>query len=332
MSYSQPAAARALLERFRERRVLVVGDLMLDRFVWGEVSRISPEAPVPVVRVRTETEHLGGAANVAANIRALGGRATIAGLIGGDAAGERLARSLDEAGVERILVTDSERATTMKTRVLARSQQVVRVDHETDAIAGGRIASQLAAAILGALDAADAVVISDYDKGVVGRELLATILPRARQLGRPVVVDPKIAHFPFYEPVTVLTPNQAEAARATAMEIRSDEDCLTSARAILDRLDTQAVLLTRGERGMLLVERGRDPLHIPAVAREVYDVTGAGDTVVAVLALSLAAGAKLAEAAILANHAAGIVVGKVGTATVAPEELLVRLDPMAAPR
>lgn len=322
MSDSDGARASALLARFGERRILIVGDLMLDRFLWGDVSRISPEAPVPVVRVRTETEHLGGAANVAANVRALGGKARVAGLVGGDPGAERLAAALDRSGIERFVVSDPERATTMKTRVIARSQQVVRVDRESDALAGGAIATRLIDTVLDSIEGSDALVISDYDKGVIGRELLAAVLPRARELGKPVVVDPKISHFPFYQPVTVLTPNQAEAARATAMEIRSDADCLTSAHAILERLDTRAVLVTRGERGMLLVERGRDPRHIPAVAREVYDVTGAGDTVVAVLALCLAAGAELAEAAILANQAGGIVVGKVGTATVAAEELV----------
>lgn len=331
MSDPDPLRARALLERFGDKRILIVGDLMLDRFLWGDVSRISPEAPVPVVRVRTETEHLGGAANVAANVRALGGQARIAGLVGGDPGGERLAAALERAGIDRILVTDAQRATTMKTRVVARSQQVVRVDRESETVAAGPIAAQLTAAVLHALESADAVVVSDYDKGVIGRELLAAILPRARQLGRPVIVDPKISHFPFYQPVTVLTPNQGEAARATAMEIRSDEDCLTAARTILDRLDARAVLITRGERGMLLVERGGQPRTIAAVAREVYDVTGAGDTVVAVLALCLAAGAELAEAALYANHAAGLVVGKVGTATVAPDELLDRLGQGARP-
>ena len=317
--------AQDIVSAFRGRRVLVVGDVMLDRFIWGDVDRISPEAPVPVVRVRRETVHLGGAANVAANLAALGARATLAGVVGDDPAAEQIRAALSEAGIDPRLVEDPARPTTVKTRVIARAQQVVRVDRENDGVVAGPSLDRLRARILDEIKTAEAVVVSDYDKGVLSRDLLGAILPEARALGLPLVVDPKISHFAHYQPATVLTPNQAEAARATAMEIRTDEDCLASARTILDRLDTRAVLVTRGERGMLLLERGESPRFIPAVAREVYDVTGAGDTVVAVLALALAARASLVEAAVLANHAGGIVVGKVGTATLGPEEFLDRL-------
>lgn len=318
--------AGQIVSAFSGRRVLVVGDVMLDRFMWGDVDRISPEAPVPVVRVRRETVHLGGAANVAANLAALGARVSIAGVVGPDAAWEQIQKALSEASIDSHLVEDAGRVTTVKTRVIARAQQVVRVDRESEGLVAGSSLERLRANVLLGMKTAHAVVVSDYEKGVVGRDLLGSILPDARARGIPIVVDPKISHFTSYQPVTVVTPNQGEAARAVSMEIRSDEDCLAAARAILDRLDTQAVLVTRGERGMLLLERGEPPCFIPAVAREVYDVTGAGDTVVAVLALALATRATLLEAAILANHAGGIVVGKVGTATVGPDELLGRLQ------
>jgi D-beta-D-heptose 7-phosphate kinase/D-beta-D-heptose 1-phosphate adenosyltransferase len=306
---------------FAGRRVLVVGDVMMDRFIWGDVHRISPEAPVPVVKVRRESVHLGGAANVTANLAALGARPALIGLVGVDAAAGQLTEALAVAGVATRLIADPDRVTTVKTRVVARSQQVVRVDREGDGVVTGTLLSRLVDECLAALSEADAVVVSDYDKGVIGREILARMLPAARQRRVPVVVDPKISHFGFYQPVTVVTPNESEAARATATEIRSDEDCLVAARSILSRLDARGVLITRGERGMLLLERDAAPLWIAATAREVYDVTGAGDTVVAVLALALAAGAGMAEASVLANLGGGIVVGKVGTAALTVDEL-----------
>ncbi len=322
MTESHGDCAARIVGRFRGRRVLVVGDPMLDRFVWGEVSRISPEAPVPVVKVERETIHLGGAANVAANLADLGASSCVVGVTGRDSGAEQLRAALTAAGVDGRLVEDSGRVTTLKTRVLARAQQVVRVDREFDAPVAGAILEELIACALDELERAEAVVVSDYDKGVVTRDLLRAVLPAARGKGLPVVVDPKIPHFAEYQPITVLTPNQSEAARATATEIRCDADCLAAARAILDRLDTRAVLVTRGERGMLLLERRAEPVWISASAREVYDVTGAGDTVVAVLALALACQSRLDEAALLANLAGGIVVGKVGTATVDPDELI----------
>jgi len=325
VSLAAQESARRLVAGFRGRRILVVGDVMLDRFIWGDVDRISPEAPVPVVRVRRETAHLGGAANVAENLAQLGAQVSIVGVIGSDAPAEQIRAMLRAAAIGERLVQDGERTTTVKTRVIARAQQVVRVDRESEGVIAGALQEQLTAGILEGLESAQALVLSDYDKGVVGPHLLRAVLPAARRRGVPVVVDPKISHFRHYQPITVLTPNQGEAARAAAMEIRSDEDCLAAARTIMERLDTQAVLVTRGERGMLLLERGGTPRYIPAVAREVYDVTGAGDTVVALLALTLAAGASMLEAAMLANHAGGIVVGKVGTATVTPEEILDRL-------
>jgi D-beta-D-heptose 7-phosphate kinase/D-beta-D-heptose 1-phosphate adenosyltransferase len=320
---------RAVLDAFAGRRVAVVGDVMLDRFVWGSVSRISPEAPVPVVRVERENDHLGGAANVAANITSLGGRAILLSSVGDDAAGERLAAAAAAAGVDGRFVRDPSRSTTVKTRVIARSQQVVRVDRETEDALPAASRDALARLVSEALAEADTLVLSDYDKGVFSRELLAVILPEAHRRGLPVVVDPKLTFFDAFQPVTIITPNQAEAARAAAMEVRTDEDCLVAARRILERLRTRAVLVTRGERGVLLLERGEEPTFVPAVALEVFDVTGAGDTVASVVALSLAAGASLLEAAVIANHAGGVVVAKVGTATLSPAEILEHLEKTA---
>lgn len=303
------------------RRVLVVGDVMLDRFVWGEVERISPEAPVPIVRVVRETHRLGGAANVAANLAALGARPRVAGFVGADAAGEQIASMLTADGVGPLLLTVANRGTTVKTRIIARAQQVVRVDREDlEPIAEERV-RDLTGAVVSALSDFDALVVSDYNKGTAAAPLLSAALKEARRRGLPVVVDPKLPDFSRYQPATVITPNQAEASRAVGLDIRTDDDCWAAARAILERIDTESVLVTRGERGMLLVERDAPPVPIEAAAKEVYDVTGAGDTVVAVLALALAAGRSLLESSRAANLGAGIVVGKVGTATLSLAEL-----------
>jgi D-beta-D-heptose 7-phosphate kinase/D-beta-D-heptose 1-phosphate adenosyltransferase len=320
-------AFRKIQERSDPPRVLVVGDLMLDRFVWGEVGRISPEAPVPVVRVRRETVDLGGAANVAANLRSLGAKVAVTGVLGRDPDGERLRAGLDEAGIESRLIEVRGRATTVKTRIVARAQQVVRVDREDDDRLESEAVESVIREVREALPDADALVVSDYDKGAVSRRLLESVLPEARNRRLPVVVDPKPRNFFHCQPATVVSPNEAEAARAVATEVRTDEDCVAAAGEILDRLDVGAVLVTRGERGMLLVERGREPTFIAAAAREVYDVTGAGDTVVAVLAMALGAGATLEEAARLANFAAAGVVAKVGTALATLEEIRAELGP-----
>ena len=320
-------ALTRIVHRTEPPRVLVVGDVMLDRFVWGDVARISPEAPVPVVRVGRETESLGGAANVAVNLRSLGARTAIVGIVGSDPAGDRVRAILEELDVEDRLLHNPRRTTTVKTRIVARAQQVVRVDREDDAALDADDAERLGESIREALPSVDAVVVSDYDKGALDGRLLASVLPEAAGLGVPVVIDPKLRNFAAYQPATVVTPNQDEASRATATEVRTDDDCVAAARTILERLETAAVLITRGSRGMLLLERGGEPDLIPALAREVYDVTGAGDTVSAVLGVALASGATLAEGARLANFGAARVVGKVGTACVTLEELRAELEP-----
>jgi D-glycero-beta-D-manno-heptose-7-phosphate kinase len=327
MALGRDAAAR-LLKQIRGRRVLVAGDVMLDEFLWGSVSRISPEAPVPVVKVTRQSFHLGGAGNVASNVRALGGEAVVVGVVGRDAAGERVHAALAEAGVEDgLAVADGGRPTTVKTRIIAHHQQVVRADRELADDVPARVEAALLDRVRAALPSCGAVVLSDYQKGVITARFMKGLLALARGRGVPVLVDPKVAHLALYRKVTVVTPNQLEAEQAAGRTIRSDEDLHAVGRRILRLLGCEAVLVTRGEHGMALFPREGRPSLIPTAAREVFDVTGAGDTVIATLALGLTTGAPLAQAARLANYAAGVVVGKVGTATASPDEVLAALGP-----
>ncbi len=322
--------ARDIVDRFRDLPILVIGDLMLDRFIVGSVTRISPEAPVPIVRFESEHLRLGGAANVANNVAALGGRVELIGLIGADAAGERLCEQLGAAGIDVDgLVRDPARPTTEKVRVVTeRNQQVARIDYERDADCCGVVERAIVERASQARRGAKAILVSDYLKGVVTRPVVASLLashdddPAALRV--PVIVDPKIPHLSCYAGATLVTPNHHEAETATHMRIRTDEDAREAGRAFRAAARCDAALITRGEHGMWL--SGSVEGTIPAVAREVADVTGAGDTVAAALALALAAGASLAEAAVIANHAAGIVVGKFGPATVTPDELRASLD------
>lgn len=319
--------ALEILDRFTGRRLLVPGDLMLDEFIWGEVRRISPEAPVPVVEVRRESWHLGGAGNVVSNLAALGAQAVPIGVIGDDAAAARLREQLAARDIESDgLICDAARPTTLKTRIVAHSQQMVRADRESRAPVSPEIESAVIAVFNQLIAAADAVVVSDYDKGLLTPRVLQSILAAAAQARKPVCLDPKIRNFAHYRPVTVITPNQAEAERATGLEITDEKSLLAAAQRIREMLECPHVLITRGEHGLSLLSENNSLLHIPTVAREVYDVTGAGDTVIATLALAIAAGAQVAEAAVIANHAAGIVVGKVGTATASRAELATALQ------
>jgi len=319
-----PAArAAALLDAMRGRRVLVLGDVMLDEFLWGRVSRISPEAPVPVVQVTRQSFHLGGAGNVAANVRSLGGTAVLAGVVGRDAAGARVSEALAAAGVEsRLVDLGRERPTTVKTRIVAHGQQVVRADREDASDAPPHAEAALLESIRSELPSCAALVVSDYEKGVVTASLLRRVLRLARRRRVPVLVDPKVRHFRLYRGATVVTPNQLETEQATGLPLDGAPGLHAAGRRVLSLLSCRAVLVTRGEHGMSLFERGRPPLHVPTAAREVFDVTGAGDSVIATMALALAAGASLVEAAVLANCAAGVVVGKLGTAQATPEEVL----------
>jgi D-beta-D-heptose 7-phosphate kinase/D-beta-D-heptose 1-phosphate adenosyltransferase len=295
---------------------------MLDEYVWGTVSRISPEAPVPVVAVRSESLKIGGAGNVAANIAALDGVAEIVGVVGPDAAAERLTQELTRAGVKADgLVVDGARPTTIKSRVVAGSQHVVRFDRESDAPLPLAVRRQVLRQVRARLPQADVLLISDYAKGVVGAGLVREVLALAARTQTPVAVDPKVQHVPLFRGVTVIAPNHHEAAAAARILVRDEADLLRVGQTLLRRLRARAVLITRGEAGMSLFEAARPVTHIPTFAREVYDVTGAGDTVMAVLALALAAGAPLRAAAVLANYGAGVVVGKRGTATVGRAEL-----------
>jgi len=310
--------ARDLVGRFADLPVLVVGDVMLDRFVVGRVTRISPEAPVPIVRFESEHTRLGGAANVAHNIAVLGGRASLVGIVGKDAAAATLRAQLDAAGIDAGgLVEDAARPTTEKVRVVTeRNQQVARIDYERDTDAGGEIERALVAQVARLAGSARALLVSDYLKGTITRPVIEALLRGAK----PLIVDPKIPHLACYAGATLVTPNHHEAEVATHLRVRSDEEARQAARDFRTRAQCDGVLITRGEHGMWL-SAGTAEGSIPARAREVSDVTGAGDTVVATLALALAAGATTAEAAALANQAAGIVVGKFGPATLTAAEL-----------
>ncbi len=308
-----------------ESRVIVVGDVMLDQFIFGHVGRISPEAPVPVVTYNHEQHRAGGAANVALNARGLGAKVELVGVVGEDEAAGKLKELLRAAEVvPRGLVTDLERRTTTKVRIVTtRNQQVARVDYENDNEVGRAIEDAVANVISARSDGAGAIVVSDYLKGVVTRRLMAHVIATGQRRAVPVLVDPKIPHLEYYAGASLVTPNNHEAETATHVRIRSDEDARNAARVFRERARCEGVLITRGEHGMWLAHELAEG-HLPAAAREVSDVTGAGDTVVATLALALASGATWAEAAQVANEAAGIVVGKFGPATVSAEELVAR--------
>lgn len=296
---------------------------MVDEYIWGSVSRLSPEAPVPVVEVQAESFHLGGAGNVGANIQSLGGKAILVGVVGHDLPGERLIHAIEAAGIKSDgVVVDRTRPTTIKTRVVAGSRQIVRFDRESMTDLSKEAANRVLEAVTRRLADADVVLISDYAKGVVGKRVARQVLSLAQRHQKIVVVDPKVPHFPLYKGATVITPNHHEALAFAHLRRLGQEDPLTVAgKELLRKLEVTAILVTRGEAGMSLFEDGQ-VTHIPAVAKEVYDVTGAGDTVVAALALAMASGAPLREAAVIANHAAGVVVARAGTATISREELL----------
>jgi D-beta-D-heptose 7-phosphate kinase/D-beta-D-heptose 1-phosphate adenosyltransferase len=318
----------AYIDHFPSTRILVVGDIILDNYIWGKVSRISPEAPVPIVNVTQEDMLLGGAANVANNIRSLGGMVSVCGVIGHDEAGRQLLHLLQKQGILTDgLIADPSRPTTIKTRVIAHSQQVVRFDRESkeriERDAHRRIFDYVARHVGEGLDA---IVISDYCKGMVTSELVRGILKLAKKHKVIVSVDPKVSHFGMYSGVTILTPNINEASIGSKIEIDNEQSLLNAGALLLKRLKCEAVLITRGEQGMSLFEHGGRVTHIPTVAREVFDVTGAGDTVISTLTLGMAAGSTMVDAARLSNFAAGIVVGVVGTATVKPEALKLRIE------
>lgn len=327
MTALTPDRARLIVDRFPDAPVAILGDVMLDQFVVGRVHRISPEAPVPVLEHDHDEFRAGGAANVAHNVRALRGEVTLVGVVGRDRSAERLADELARHGLGTDgLVVDASRPTTRKMRIVAqRNQQVARVDFEADGEVESPVEEALADRLVRLAGRARVVVVSDYLKGTITQGLMSRVVAASRANGVPVLVDPKIPHIAYYAGSSLITPNHVEAETATHRRIRSNEDAAAAARVFRERASCQAVLITRGEHGMCLLGDG-DALHLPTVAREVADVTGAGDTVIGVVALALAAGATLAEAAQIANHAAGVVVAKFGPATLSRDELLATFD------
>jgi D-beta-D-heptose 7-phosphate kinase/D-beta-D-heptose 1-phosphate adenosyltransferase len=316
--------AVSIIEGFPRAKVLVVGDIMVDHFIWGRVSRISPEAPVPVVEVQSDNLLLGGCANVLNNVYAMGGQVFGAGVVGRDPMGDRVVDEFRKRGIDiGGVVQEDERPTTLKTRIVAHSQQVVRFDRESRRSVAAASIERILSYIRSLRGELGAVVISDYNKGVVTRELLDGIRQALAGGHTVVCVDPKQNDFSLYRGFDVITPNHHEAARAFGTEHIHGSDLVNVGNALLERYGFQALLVTRGEAGMSLFERDGRIRHtfFPTQAKEVFDVTGAGDTVIGVFALAVASGATFREAAFLANYAAGIVVGKVGTATVSQQEL-----------
>jgi rfaE bifunctional protein kinase chain/domain len=322
-----PTDLAGLLDRAHGRSVLIVGDLMLDHFVIGRVDRISPEAPVPVVQFDHESYRLGGAANVAHNVAALGGSVEIAGLVGNDPEGTRLMAELCRVGIgTSAVIADRDRGTTRKLRVVTtRNQQVARIDYECDRSVDGEMEAALAKKIREAAARADIVLISDYQKGTITRVTAQAAIEAARARGVPSLVDPKVPHIDHYAGASLITPNHHEAEAVTLQRIRSSAEARSAAYRFRERARCESVLITRGENGMWLL--GPDgEFDLPADAREVSDVTGAGDTVIAAIALGLAAGGSLRDAARLANRAAGLAVARFGPVAITAEELRVALS------
>ena len=320
-----PGRLAALLEGFRRVRLLVVGDVVLDEYLWGTVERVSPEAPVPVVHVRDETVVLGGAANVARNVVALGGGVALCSVVGDDAAGRRIGELVRDLGVDPAgLVVAPGRPTTRKTRVIARSQQVVRFDRETHDPLASAAAARLLESLDRALRGVDGAIVEDYGKGVLTTRTALAAMRRLRAAGVPVAVDPKAALGP-YRGAALLKPNLREAEALSGIAVRRPADLARAAARLRRRIGGGALVVTRGAEGMTLFESDGPGVDVPTVRREVFDVQGAGDTTIAALALGLRAGATLFEAAVIANAAASVVVGKVGTATASADEVGARL-------
>lgn len=318
------APFRRAVQRFPDLRIIVAGDLMLDQYIRGSVTRLSPEAPVPVVQVSQDSLLPGGAGNVAVNLASLGANVEVLGVIGEDEAGSRLRLEFAAQGIEAGRVySDRSRVTSQKCRVIAERQQVIRYDRESSGPLDSPIEDALLKSLARAAIDADAVILSDYGKGVITPSLLKAAIGLCRGRKIPITVDPKVEHFQLYRGVTCITPNVSEAFAGMRQSVKSGVEPLTDlGRAILSKLRCASLLITRGPDGMSLFARNGSVKHIPTRAREVFDVTGAGDTVIAALTLGLAAGLGPSDAASLANCAAGIVVGKLGTASASPKELL----------
>ncbi len=311
-----------LIDEFRKSTVLVLGDIIMDEYIWGDVSRISPEAPVPVVDVTQETKMLGGAANVVNNIASLGGQAILCGVVGNDRTGQTIIEKIEALGFPAWgIIKSSNRPTTIKSRIVAQSQQVVRFDRESKKPISKEETSTLLSFIARAKNDIDAVLVSDYDKGVISAGIISGLKELCRGSRIILAVDPKPNHFEYYREIDVITPNHHEAAAFCRIPIVDQESMMQAGIFMLTQLKCRSVLITQGKDGMTLFEQNDEITHIPTVARKVFDVTGAGDAVISAFCLGLAAGMDFKSAATLSNFAAGIVVGEVGTSTVKAEEL-----------
>ena len=316
-----------IINGFGDARVLILGDIMLDEYMYGSVDRISPEAPVPVVNISSSKILLGGAANVAANICSLGGEALLLGTVGDDEAAAKISQLLESEKIsDDLLVTDLTRRTTIKTRIIAHSQQIVRADREDRHEVNPDIEKEIISRFLSVADDIQAVIISDYGKGVINQSLLEKLMSVCLEKNIFVAVDPKETHFNNYQRVSLITPNHHEAGFAYGRRIHSEKDLLEVGNGLLKRLKAKSILITRGPDGMSLFTEDSEPTHIPTFAKKVYDVTGAGDTVIAVFVAATCAGADLVESAIVANAGAGLTVGEIGTATVTSDNLRQELE------
>ncbi len=316
-----------IISGFGDARVLILGDIMLDEYMYGSVDRISPEAPVPVVNISSSKILLGGAANVAANICSLGGEALLLGTVGDDEAASKISQLLKTEKIsDDLLVTDLTRRTTIKTRIIAHGQQIVRADREDRHEVNPDIEKEIISRFLSVADDIQAVIISDYGKGVINQSLLEKLMSVCLEKNIFVAVDPKETHFNNYQRVSLITPNHHEAGFAYGRRIHSEKDLIEVGNGLLKRLKAKSILITRGPDGMSLFTEDSEPTHIPTFAKKVYDVTGAGDTVIAVFVAATCAGADLVESAIVANAGAGLTVGEIGTATVTTDDLRQELE------
>jgi D-beta-D-heptose 7-phosphate kinase/D-beta-D-heptose 1-phosphate adenosyltransferase len=320
----------AILDRVHGARVLVLGDIMLDRFVYGSVARVSPEAPIPVLEVLRSVDSAGGAANVARNVASIGGNVTLLGVVGNDSWAADLRQQITSISIDARLIVDLERPTTVKTRYVADGQQMLRADREMRTTLAENVETKILQQFEDSLRHADVVVLSDYAKGVLSERIIGAVMRAAREVNKPVIVDPKARDFCRYTGATVLTPNRSELQTACGFECATDETVERAARSFLDKNVCDALVVTRGKDGMSVVSEGQAAVHLRTVAKQVFDVSGAGDTAVAAISLGLAAGADIVSASTLANWAAGIVVGKLGTAVVTAPELIEQLTPLNA--
>ncbi|MGA9408752.1 MAG: D-glycero-beta-D-manno-heptose-7-phosphate kinase [Bacteroidota bacterium] len=325
MTFSENSL-KDLITKFKNKRIAVVGDVMVDKYLWGTVTRISPEAPVPVVEVEKETERLGGAANVANNIKSLGGWPLLVGVAGDDANGALLTKLLAEQGcpIDGI-VMDPSRPTTIKTRVIAHSQHVVRIDHEKKRDISPAVQAQIFSVLQNSISSLDGIILEDYNKGVIATSLIRQIIDIARKHGKIVTVDPKFQNFFEYKNASVFKPNRKEVEEALGIKLTSEEKVREAIMALKEKLNAENVLITLGEQGMSLLDNQDSLSHLPTRARHVADVSGAGDTVIATLTMAMASGASIHESASLANFAGGVVCGEVGIVPILPDALLSRV-------